>query len=102
MWSSVLHRLWSTTREVHYLVRRALLVLALPASENAPAPASCGSTNGLARGSAVLTAACVRAQKRQLKRAGQSRRGGGADPFPYMDGGAEASPGCAGLPVSLF
>ncbi|KAK9842558.1 hypothetical protein WJX81_006050 [Elliptochloris bilobata] len=44
-------RLWSTTRELHYL-------------------------------------------KRQLKRSSQSRRGG-ADAFPYMDGGAEASPGAA-------
>lgn len=52
----------------------------------------CATIKGLAPGSASLIAARVRAQKRQLKRAGQSRRGG-ADTFPYMDGGAEASPG---------
>ena len=68
---------------------------------SASAPAVCGAIKELAPGSALLIAAHVRAQKRQLKRAGQSRRGG-ADTFPYMDGGAEASPGCAGLPATSF
>ena len=36
----------------------------------------------------------VPAQKRELKRASRTRKGG-ADNFPYVDGGADASPGCA-------
>lgn len=85
-------RLWSTTRELHYLVRPPLpacsccacplLRARLHAISCAGAAASCAVDNPCA------------AQERELRRASLSRRGG-SDSFPYMDDGANASPGCA-------